>query len=197
MGNLLAFALPLLMCSSVVQATNPCDFDAKSCDAWNKYLAEQQAFQNRPKVQYEMPPRYTGKYNDCPDGKEIEGLSLEASVTFTKTGKTTLIKLAPRACSLEYPRDEPPASPYTTRSFGSDDGASVTVYSSADRPTSTLSIRLGDDSSSATMIPAFRTDALASGKDVDLGEVLLVRLDKNGQNGVVVPVKLTIRSVKP
>jgi hypothetical protein len=197
MKNLLGGIILLSMAASLAHATNPCDVSEEACKQWNQYLKDQEAFSQRHQEPTPLPPRYTGKYNDCPDGKELDGRSIEATVTFKDTGKSVVLKLSQVSCDVEVSRDEPPASPYTVRAYRSGDGAYLGVYSSADRPTSTISLRLADEASSASMIPAFRTDALASGKDVSLGDVLLVKLDKKGENGVVVPVTLTIRSVTP
>lgn len=189
----------LLALSGVVHATNPCDFDEKACETWNKYLAAQQAWQES-RAQREktmtLPPRYTGNDNTCPDGKELDGKAIEATVTFKETGKAVTVKMTPASCAVEYPREEPEGTPYTVRAYRSGDGGGMSVYSSADRPTSTMSLRL-DGADSASLIPAFRNSALASGKDVDLGEVLLVKLDQAGQNGKVIAVRLTIRSSAP
>jgi hypothetical protein len=133
----------------------------------------------------------------CPDGRELDGRALEATVTFAKTGRVLVLALAPQSCAVEDPRDEPFAPPYTRRAYRSADGAALSVYSDATRPTSTLSLSLADGSHSATLIPPVRTDALASGGYADLGQVLLVKLDARGQNGVVIPVKLAIRSLAP
>ncbi len=197
MKNLLSGLILLSMCAGLARATNPCDVSEEACKQWTQYLKDQEAFSQRHQEPTPLPPRYTGKYNDCPDGKELDGRSIEATIKFKDTGKTVVLKLSQAACDTVVPREEPDSSPFTRRDYRSDDGAGISVYSSPDRPTSTLSLRLADDASSASMIPAFRTDALASGKDVDLGEVLLVRLDKNGGNGTVVPISLSLRSVTP
>jgi len=131
----------------------------------------------------------------CPDGRALEGRAMKLTLFLSGADKPLVLKLAYDSCALEYPRDEPPAPPYTIRRYKSADGASLGVYSGSDRATSTVSLRLADGASSASMIPALTTAALASGQKQDLGEILLVRLTDGGRDGVVIHARGEITSV--
>lgn len=204
-------ALPLL--TSVARATNPCDVSEKACAEWKKAMEAEQGLRfDRSKEVPRYParacdadPRYCApaatpapvQAAACPDGRELDGRPIMAAVTFLDTGKMVFVKLAPVACEVVHPRDEPPMPDFSRRDYESTDGTALSVYTGPDRPTSTISLRLADDASSATLIPAFNTAELASGRSIDLGEVLLVRLNKARTDGTVVRVKLSIRSVAP
>jgi hypothetical protein len=143
-----------------------------------------------------MPPRYTGKYDDCPDGKELEGKALEVTLKY-KQGGSSVLKLKAGACRQSYDREDPQAAPFTIRRFDSADGALLSTYSTSGRATSTMQILLPDRSDSASLIPPVKTADLVSGNDVALGEILFVKLDKSGQNGTVTHADVWVRAVKP
>jgi hypothetical protein len=132
----------------------------------------------------------------CSDGAELKGRAMEVTLLVKGAAQPLVLKLAYDGCEVEYPRDEPAIPPYARRAYKSADGAVLGVYTGSDRPTSTVSLRLGDGSSAAGLIPPMATAALASGKPIDLGEILLVKTT-NGSDGVVIHAQGSIKSVAP
>lgn len=191
LSSLLGFVVTLV--PSLCRATNPCDANPAYCTTSDLPKDTVPSAAGKPAKQEAASAQ---KPTACPDGRELDGRVLEVTLTF-KTGTARVLKMSPDRCDVQYPRDEPPMPPYTRRGYKSADGAVLAVYTGSDRPTSTLSLRLADDLNlgSASLIPAFRTDTLASGSSIDLGEVLLVGLDKSSGDGKVIPVKMSIRSV--
>ena len=80
----------------------------------------------------------------CPDAPELDGRAMR--VTLDVQGRDTPLSLllSYAACVVEYPRDEPPAAPYTRRTYLSATGDVLNVYSSSEHPTSTVSLKLAD-----------------------------------------------------
>lgn len=134
---------------------------------------------------------------DCPDGKELDGRAMRLTLKIKGTDKPLVLDLAYVRCEVEYPRDEPPAPTYTFRSYRSAGGDYLGVYSNRERPTTTLSIHLADGSASATLIPVLKTADLASGRTLDLGEILLVGRAVGDKEGAVIDAEASIASVKP
>ena len=107
-----------------------------------------------------------------------------------------MLDLAFVRCEVEYPRDEPPALPYAWRSYKTAEGDYLGVYTDLERPgSSTFSLHLADGSSAATLMPIVKTADLASGKTLDLGEILLVGLARGDSAGAVIDAKGSLRSV--
>ena len=132
----------------------------------------------------------------CPYGRELNGRAIELKLTFARTGRTAVLRLMPSGCVKVNPRDdEKPMPPFTQRDYRTPDGVSLQVYTGAHSPTSTASLSLPDGAASASLIPAFRTETLASGEPIDLGEVLLVRLGKGGEDDAVIHADMSIRTL--
>jgi len=130
----------------------------------------------------------------CPDGAALAGRAMQLTLKIQGTDKPLVLELAYDHCQLEYPRDEPPAPPYTYRAYKTASGDVLGVYSSSDRPASTLSISLADGSTSASLLPILATAELASDQTLDLGEILLVKLTNEGRDGVVIHAAGSIKS---
>jgi hypothetical protein len=130
----------------------------------------------------------------CADGAELEARAIQITLAVKGAGKPLVLDLAFAGCTVEYPRDEPPASPYTRRAYKSAKGDVLGVYSSDGKANSSLSLHLADGSSSASLIPIIATADLASGRTLDLGEVLLVKLTHEGRDGVVIHAATSIKS---
>jgi hypothetical protein len=129
----------------------------------------------------------------CPNGAALAGRAMRLTLKIQGADQPLAFDLAYDHCQLEYPRDVPPAPPYTYRAYKTSSGDVLGVYSSSDRPASTVSISLADGSSSASLLPILATADLASGKTLDLGEILLVKLT-NGRDGVVIHASGSIAS---
>lgn len=151
--------------------------------------------ESAPKTPASAPaPAAPAKAVSCPDGVELNGRAMQVTLRISGQAAPVVLDLAYARCAEEFPRDEPPAPPYTVRTYKTEKGDSLSVYSSSDRPASTLSLRLADGASSATLMPILATADLASGRTLDLGEVLLVRLTKGGADGVVIHAAASIKS---
>jgi hypothetical protein len=131
---------------------------------------------------------------NCPDAAELAGRAIRLTLNIEGADKPLVFDLAYDACHIEYPRDEPPVPPFTYRSYKTSHGDTLGLYSSSDRPTTNVSFHLADGSSSATLLPIYANADLASGRDLDLGSVLLVKTQP-GRDGVVINASGSIKSV--
>lgn len=132
----------------------------------------------------------------CVDGPEIAAREMKVTLAYKGADKPVVIDFWYAACEREYPREqEPPSEPYTVRSFLSAKGDVLRVYSNSDRPTSTVAIRRADESSSTTMMPILSDADLASGRTLDLGQILFVGLPKGDKPGTVTSAVGSIASV--
>lgn len=134
----------------------------------------------------------------CPDGVEISAREMRLTLAYKGAAKPAVIKFWYAGCEREYPREqEPPSEPYTVRTYLSAMGDALRVYSNSDKPNSTLSIRRADDSSSTTMMPILANADLASGRTLELGEILFVALAKGDKPASVTSAVGSISSVVP
>ena len=134
-----------------------------------------------------------GPEASCADAAELDARAMQVTLDIKGADKPVVLDLAFSGCVVEYPRDEPPAPAYTRRAYKSAKGDVLGVYSSESKTHSSFSLYLADGSSAASLIPIVATADLASGRSLDLGEVLLVKTT-NGRDGVVIHASTSITS---
>ena len=192
---------PLLVAFAVAASAGFADaqvrrFDWDSPDLGTPALRELIQSQPAPKAPKSEPsaPSVTKAAASCPDGAELAGRAMQLTLNMKGADKPLVFDLAYDACHVEYPRDEPPAPPYTYRAYKSAKGDVLSLYSSSDRATSNVSFHLADGSSSAGGLPIYANADLASGRALDLGNIILVKTAP-GRDGVVINAAGSIKSV--